>query len=48
MTDQPERFDLRSHDVAEDKRKELVRLFPEACTEGGKIGFDRSTSGQGG
>jgi len=41
MTDQPERFDLRSHDVAEDKRKELVRLFPEARTEGGKIDFDR-------
>ena len=41
MTDQPERFDLRSHDIAEDKREELLRLFPEARTEGSKIDFDR-------
>ena len=35
MTDQPEPFDLRSHDVAEDKREQLLRLFPAARTEGG-------------
>jgi hypothetical protein len=36
MTDQPEKLDLRSQDVAEDKRQELLRLFPEIRTEGGK------------
>lgn len=40
-SDQPERFDLRSHDIAADKIAELHRLFPEARTEGGKIDFDR-------
>lgn len=39
--DQPEKFDLRSHDIAEEKRLELVRLFPEIRTEGGKIEFER-------
>jgi len=48
MTERPERLNLRSHDIPADKREELLRLFPEAHTEGGKIGFDRSTSGQGG
>ncbi|MCJ7510366.1 MAG: site-specific DNA-methyltransferase, partial [Dehalococcoidia bacterium] len=38
---EPERFDLRSHDIPADKREELLRLFPEARTEGGKIDFDR-------
>jgi hypothetical protein len=38
---QPEKFDLRSHDIAEDKRQELLRLFPEIRTEGGKIDFER-------
>ncbi|CUQ65505.1 site-specific DNA-methyltransferase [Candidatus Nitrospira inopinata] len=41
MTDQPDKLDLRSHDIAEDKRQELLRLFPEIRTEGGKIDFDR-------
>ncbi|MBM3934164.1 MAG: site-specific DNA-methyltransferase [SAR202 cluster bacterium] len=36
-----ERLDLRSHDIAEDKREEMLRLFPEARTEGGKIDFER-------
>lgn len=36
-----ERVDLQSLDVAEQKRHELLRLFPEARTEGGKIDFDR-------
>ncbi|HWP36419.1 MAG TPA: hypothetical protein VNL18_02585 [Gemmatimonadales bacterium] len=40
-TDQPEKLDLRSHEVAEDKRRELLRLFPEIRTEGGKVDFDR-------
>jgi adenine-specific DNA-methyltransferase len=40
-TDQPERVDLRSHDIAGDKQAEIARLFPEVRTEGGKIDFDR-------
>ena len=36
-----ERVDLQSLDVAEEKRQELLRLFPEVRTEGGKIDFDR-------
>ncbi len=40
-TDQPERMDLRSHDIAAEKRQELLSLFPEVRTEGGKIDFDR-------
>jgi adenine-specific DNA-methyltransferase len=38
---EPEKLDLHSHDVAEDKKQELLRLFPEICTEGGKIDFER-------
>lgn len=34
-------FELRSADLAESARRELVRLFPEAATEGGKVDFDR-------
>jgi adenine-specific DNA-methyltransferase len=37
----PEKLDLRSHDIAEDKRQALLHLFPEIRTEGGKIDFDR-------
>ena len=40
-TELPEKLDLRSHDLAEDKRQELLRLFPEIRTEGGKIDFER-------
>ena len=36
-----EKFDLRSHDVAGDNIAELLRLFPEIRTEGGKLDFDR-------
>lgn len=36
-----ERIDPQSLDVAEQKRQELLRLFPEVRTEGGKIDFDR-------
>jgi adenine-specific DNA-methyltransferase len=41
MTDQPEPLDLRSPDIAEDRRQELLRLFPEARTEGGQLDFER-------
>ena len=40
-SDQPDKLDLRSHDIAEDKRQKLVRLFPEVRTEDGKIDFER-------
>lgn len=40
MTDQPDKLDLRSHDLAEDKRQELLRLFPEIRTEGGQLDFE--------
>jgi adenine-specific DNA-methyltransferase len=39
--DMPEKLDLRSHDVTGDKMQELLRLFPEIRTEGGKLDFDR-------
>src|SRR3989442_5502709 len=38
---QPETLDLRSHDIAEDKKQELLRLFPEIRTEDGKIDCER-------
>jgi adenine-specific DNA-methyltransferase len=41
VTDQPEHLDLRSQDIAEDKAQELLRLFPEIRTEGGRLDFDR-------
>ena len=41
MTDQPERLDLNSHDSEGDKLRELLSIFPEARTEGGKIDFER-------
>ena len=41
MTDQPEKLDLLSHNIAEDKRQELLRLFPEIRTEGGKLDVER-------
>lgn len=39
--DEPEKLDLRSHDTSEDKKQELLRLFPEIRTEAGKIDLDR-------
>jgi adenine-specific DNA-methyltransferase len=39
--DEPEKLDLRSHDIAEDKKQELLRLFPEIQTEGKKIDLER-------
>ncbi|MFZ1934467.1 MAG: site-specific DNA-methyltransferase [Thermoguttaceae bacterium] len=41
MAQQPETLDLRSHDIAEDKRLDILRLLPEIRTEGGKIDFER-------
>ena len=41
MTDQPEKLDLKSMDLVAEKQAELLRLFPEIRTEGGKIDFDR-------
>jgi adenine-specific DNA-methyltransferase len=41
MTEQPETLDLRSYDIVEAKRQELLRIFPEIYTEGGKIDFER-------
>jgi len=38
---EPEKLDLRSYDIAEDKTQELLRLFPEVRTEDGKIDFER-------
>ena len=38
---EPDKLDLRSHDIAEDKRQELLRLFPEIRTEGGQLDFER-------
>jgi adenine-specific DNA-methyltransferase len=36
-----EKLDLASLSIPEEKRAELLRLFPEARTEGGKIDFDQ-------
>ncbi|MBI3797664.1 MAG: site-specific DNA-methyltransferase [Deltaproteobacteria bacterium] len=38
---EPEKLDLRSLDIVEDKKQELLRLFPETRTEDGKIDFER-------
>jgi len=39
--DQPERLDLRSFDMVEERHQELLRLFPEVRAEGAKLDFDR-------
>lgn len=39
--DKPETFELSSLDIAEEKRQEVLRLFPEVRTEGGKLDFER-------
>ncbi len=41
QTSEPEQLDLRSHDIAEEKRQELLGLFPEIRTEGDKLDFER-------
>jgi adenine-specific DNA-methyltransferase len=40
-TGTPERLDLHSPDILTERKQELLRLFPEISTEGGKIDFDR-------
>jgi len=40
-TAEPAKLDLRSADIAADRRHELLRLFPEVRTEGGKVDFDQ-------
>ena len=40
-TNEPDKLDLRSMDISEGKRLELLELFPEIRTEGDKIDFDR-------
>jgi adenine-specific DNA-methyltransferase len=41
ISEQPEKFDLSSMDVSAEKRTELLNLFPDVRTDGGKIDFDR-------
>jgi adenine-specific DNA-methyltransferase len=41
MADKPEPFDLRSHNISDDKKQELLHLFPEIHTEDGLIDFER-------
>ncbi len=41
MSEALDHLDLHSADIAEQKRQELLRLFPEIRTEGGKIDFGR-------
>src|SRR6266446_1830692 len=41
MTELPQKLDLHSRDIADDKRQVLLRLFPEIRTEDGKLDFDR-------
>ncbi|MEW6338652.1 MAG: site-specific DNA-methyltransferase [Acidobacteriota bacterium] len=41
MNDVPERLDLTSMDISEGRREELLRLFPEIRTGGGKLDFER-------
>jgi adenine-specific DNA-methyltransferase len=41
MTDQPEKLNLASVNIADEKRQEILSLFPEARTEGGKLDFER-------
>lgn len=36
-----EKLDLCSHEIAEEKKRELLRLFPEVRTEGEMIDFER-------
>ena len=38
---EPERLDLRFHDIAAFRREELLHVFPEVRTEDGKINFDK-------
>lgn len=39
--DEPDRLDLRSHATAEDRRRQLLLIFPEIRTEGARVDLDR-------
>ena len=39
--EQPEKFDLRSHDIPADKQTALRVAFPEVFTEGGRVDFEK-------
>jgi adenine-specific DNA-methyltransferase len=41
MDEVAEKLDLLSMDITEDKKQQLLSLFPEVRTEGGRIDFDR-------
>ena len=41
MSDYTEKVDLTSYNISEQKRHEMLRLFPEIRTEGGQIDFER-------
>lgn len=41
IADLPEKLDLGSMDIAEERRQELLAVFPEVRTEGGKVDFER-------
>jgi adenine-specific DNA-methyltransferase len=41
VAEEPEKLDLRSPEIAGDRQRELLRLYPEARTEGGKLDFER-------
>jgi len=41
MSEQPEKFDLNSMNMTEEKLKHIKQLLPEAFTEGLKIDFDK-------
>ncbi len=40
MTELPQKLDLRSHDIAEDNRQELLHAFPEIRPQGNWPNFD--------
>lgn len=44
MTQEPEKLDLHSLDIAAEQREKLRLLFPEVFTESGKVDFDRLKS----
>ena len=41
MSDQPEKLDLTSLNIAAEQREKLKAAFPEVFTEGGKVDFER-------
>lgn len=37
----PDKLEMKAQDLLEERKRDLVRLFPETHTQGGKIDFDR-------